>query len=379
MDDETTVLTLVFDHKVNYRCFLLSDPDRLAIDFENCQLKGANLFVTNNTLIKKVRRHVSEDENLRLVFDLKQKIHYRASENSLEHKVIIKLASQEGSGPSKKEKSSESNNRDLLSSILEEIEQEKKEHPELVKKNLISLQSSPNLIGNVTKKVTVVIDPGHGGKDPGATGIHGTVEKDVVLQISKKLQAMLNEEPGLHAVLTRTTDNYIPLRKRLSIARKNHADLFVAVHADAYHHCQAMGASVYALSQRGATSEAAHWLAEKENESELGGLGSELADKDAILRSVLIDLSQTHTIESSLQVGNYVLTHLGKMARLHHSRIEQAAFVVLKSPDIPSILVETGFLSNSTEETKLRDQAYQQRTAYCIKEGIKQYFKANHQ
>jgi N-acetylmuramoyl-L-alanine amidase len=228
-----------------------------------------------------------------------------------------------------------------------------------------------------TRRIVIVIDPGHGGKDPGAAGPHGTVEKNVVLQIAKELQRLLNEQSGFSAVLTRNTDHYISLRKRLAIARKNHADMFIAIHADAYHHEHATGASIYALSQRGATSEAARWLAEKENESELGGLGSELADKDAILRSVLIDLSQTHTIESSLQIGDTVLQELGKFARLHHPKVEQAAFVVLKSPDIPSILVETGFLSNPSEENKLVKVAYQHQTAYAIKEGIRRYFELN--
>jgi N-acetylmuramoyl-L-alanine amidase len=225
-----------------------------------------------------------------------------------------------------------------------------------------------------SKNIVIVIDPGHGGKDPGAAGMNGAREKDVVLRISKELCATLNQEPGFKAVLTRDRDIYLPLRQRLAIARKNHADMFVAIHADAYNHAQATGASVFALSQRGATSEAAKWLAEKENESELGGLSSELADKDEMLRSVLIDLSQTHTIESSLKIGNNVLRHLGTFSRLHHPRIEQAAFVVLKSPDIPSILVETGFLSNPLEEAKLTDPDYQYHTAQAIKEGIKKYF-----
>jgi N-acetylmuramoyl-L-alanine amidase len=227
------------------------------------------------------------------------------------------------------------------------------------------------------KKVVIVIDPGHGGKDSGAAGPNGGFEKHVVLKISKRLQQLLNDEPGFTAVLTRSTDIYLPLRKRLAIARKNHADMFIAVHADAYHYSNATGASVYALSQRGATSEAARWLAEKENESELGGLSNELADKDAMLRSVLIDLSQTHTIEASLGIGNTVLRNIGHFAQLHHPRVEQAAFVVLKSPDIPSILVETGFISNPLEEQRLTDPDYQEQTARAIKEGIKQYFIKN--
>ena len=223
-----------------------------------------------------------------------------------------------------------------------------------------------------SRNVIVVIDPGHGGKDPGAIGDSGTREKDVVLAVSKDLAEMLNRTPGITAVLTRNSDYFIPLRERLNIAHSYKADIFIAIHADAYKFKHSTGASVFALSQRGATSEAARWLAEKENESELG---QAISDKSMLLKSVLLDLAQTATIGSSLEVGGEILNQLISITHLHHSRVEQAAFVVLKSPDIPSLLVETGFLSDPSEEIKLRNSEYQNQLAYALSQGIKNYFQ----
>lgn len=228
------------------------------------------------------------------------------------------------------------------------------------------------------QKFTVVIDPGHGGKDPGAVGSLGVREKVVVLRIAKLLKSYIDREPGMRAVLTRHSDYYIGLRQRLRIARKHNADLFISIHADAYKNRYSQGASVFALSQRGATSEAARWLAEKENYSEIGGvmLGG-LDDKSGIIRSVLIDLSQTATIGSSLQLGRAVLSNLNHVAGLHHSQVEQARFVVLKSPDIPSILVETGFISNPKEELKLQRDSYCKNLALAIFNGIRRHLVQN--
>ncbi|MBA2653806.1 MAG: N-acetylmuramoyl-L-alanine amidase [Gammaproteobacteria bacterium] len=377
-------LKFQFDNEIKYHCLLLEKPDRLVIDFENVLLK-TKLSSIDNAFIKSVRCSDHEHEYLRLVFDLKQKIHYMTAYSVPTSELSITLSPGGASATEVTLKSTETHlaalaKNDIIDSLEESVEKPIAENtPTKLSRKLIEHPEPTIELSHLpkSKNIVVVIDPGHGGKDPGAAGPHGTVEKEVVLKISKALQAMLNDEPGFCAVLTRSTDCYIPLRKRLSLARKNHADIFIAIHADAYNHSHASGASVYALSQRGATSEAAKWLAEKENESELEGLSAELADKDAILRSVLIDLSQTHTIESSLHIGNNLLGHLGKFSRLHHPRVEQAAFVVLKSPDIPSVLVETGFLSNPEEEEKLRDPAYQHQTALAIKEGIKQYFLTN--
>lgn len=225
------------------------------------------------------------------------------------------------------------------------------------------------------RKILVVIDPGHGGKDPGAFGYYRTREKDVVLQIAKRLKRKIDSYPGMQAILTRDGDYFIDLRQRLNISRRYHPDIFIAIHADAFTHPRSHGASVFALSQRGATSEAARWLAAKENYSELGGVNlKDLDDRNGMVRSVLIDLSQTATIQASIKMGQQVLRQLGQVTTLHNARVEQAGFLVLKSPDIPSILVETGFISNPQEERRLVSAVYQEQLSQSIFNGIRQYF-----
>jgi N-acetylmuramoyl-L-alanine amidase len=227
-----------------------------------------------------------------------------------------------------------------------------------------------------TAKFIVVIDAGHGGKDSGALGKRGSKEKNIVLSISKKLAAKINEQPRLCAVLTRNGDYFVPLRKRLQLARKGKADLFVAVHADAYFDNDATGVSVYALSQRGASNEAARWLAQQDNYSELGGVElNTLSDRDPVLRSVLVDLAQASTIQDSIRLGNHVLEALDDISSLHYKQVERAPFVVLKSPDIPSILVETGFITNPREEKRLLNPDYQDQVAQALMIGIKQYVR----
>jgi N-acetylmuramoyl-L-alanine amidase len=237
----------------------------------------------------------------------------------------------------------------------------------------LTAESFAQPIKRASKNIIVVIDAGHGGKDPGATGPRGTHEKRVVLQIAHLLKQSIDRYPGFKAVLTRSDDRYLTLRRRLALARIYHGDMFVAIHADAFINSRAHGASVFALSQRGATSEAARWLAERENQSELMG-GVDLADKDRLLRSVLIDLSQTATIGASLKIGSGMITNLRQIVPMHANRVEQAAFVVLKSPDIPSLLVETGFISNPTEEQQLILRSHQQKLANAMARGIVRYF-----
>lgn len=227
---------------------------------------------------------------------------------------------------------------------------------------------------NGNRSVVIVIDPGHGGKDPGTMTPY-TREKDVVLAIGWNLYRILAKQPGYKPVLTRRSDYFIPLRGRLSISRKNKADMFIAIHADAYRDSYATGAAVFTLSAHGASSEAARWLAEKENYSELGGVN--LSDKSDMLRSVLIDLSQTATISSSLQLGSELLRQLQFVGRLHYRTVEQAPFMVLKSPDIPSVLVETGFLSNPQEQARLRNPMDQKQIAKALAQGIFNYFARN--
>jgi N-acetylmuramoyl-L-alanine amidase len=229
---------------------------------------------------------------------------------------------------------------------------------------------------NGKRDIVVVVDAGHGGEDPGAIGPRGTREKDVVLSMARTLADLIEKEPGYTARLTRTGDYYIDLRSRTILARKHNADLFVSVHADAFRTPQPRGASVFALSQRGATSETARWLAQSENRSDLiGGAGGVSLDgRDDMLAGVLLDLSMTASINSSLGVGNTILNQLGGVAKLHKKGVEQAAFAVLKSPDIPSILVEAGFISNPTEEKNLGSAGYRRKLSEAVFRGIDDYF-----
>lgn len=224
------------------------------------------------------------------------------------------------------------------------------------------------------RDVVIVIDPGHGGKDPGARGKNGTREKDVVLAIAKALQRFLNQENGFSAVLTRDDDYHVGLHERLRIAHVNKADMFLSLHADAYKSRAIKGTTIFALSDRGATSEAANWLAEKENISELSGIGAKSRD---LLRSVLFNLAQNASVKTSLVIGESLLEHIGAVTKLHTKRIEQAKFIVLQAPDIPSLLVETGFISDPVDELKLRDEHYQVQFAAALARGIIAYFKGH--
>jgi N-acetylmuramoyl-L-alanine amidase len=224
--------------------------------------------------------------------------------------------------------------------------------------------------------VIVALDPGHGGEDPGAIGPSGLYEKDVVLQVAHKLRALINEQPGMRAMLTRDADFFVPLHERVIKARRVQADLFVSIHADAFMNAQARGASVFALSEKGATSAAARWMARKENASDLVG-GVNFKANDKMVMSALLDMSTTAQIKDSLKLGSAVLGTLGKVGRLHKPRVEQASFAVLKAPDIPSILVETGFISNPEEESKLKDGDYQGDLASALLQGIQRYFAKN--
>jgi N-acetylmuramoyl-L-alanine amidase len=227
----------------------------------------------------------------------------------------------------------------------------------------------------VARLATIVIDPGHGGEDPGARGRRGSHEKEITLMIARRLKGLIDAEPEMRAVLTRDGDYYLPLNARVEKARKVKADLFVSVHADAFIRPHARGSSVFTLSQR-PTSEAARWLAKQENDSDLVG-GVNLEGKDRFLAQTLLDLSQTATTDHSLKLGGAVLAELGQVNTLHKARVEQAGFAVLKAPDVPSILVETAFISNPEEEKRLNDQAYQDRLARAILSGIKRYFAKN--
>jgi N-acetylmuramoyl-L-alanine amidase len=223
------------------------------------------------------------------------------------------------------------------------------------------------------RMIIVAIDPGHGGEDPGAIGPRGTYEKDVTLSIARKVKAALDSEPGMRAMLTRDGDYFVPLAARVQKARAVQADLFISIHADGFTTPRARGSSVFALSEHGATSAAARWLAQRENEADLIG-GVNLNTRDPVLARTLLDLSQTAQINDSLRLGRSVLDGIGAVNTLHKGSVEQAGFAVLKAPDIPSILVETAFISNPDEEQKLRDERQQRRLAESIRSGVKRYF-----
>jgi len=220
----------------------------------------------------------------------------------------------------------------------------------------------------------VAIDAGHGGEDPGAIGRRGTKEKKIVLAIARNLAKLVNKQPGMKAVMIRNGDYYISLRGRTKKARRANADVFISIHADAFRNSKARGSSVFILSKRGASSETARWLADKENSADLAG-GVSLDDKDDLLAKVLLDLSQTASIEGSDSVAKRVLKGLKKIGKPHKNGVERAGFAVLKSPDIPSVLVETGFISNPYEESQLRKSSYRKKVAKAIFVGINDYFK----
>lgn len=230
--------------------------------------------------------------------------------------------------------------------------------------------------GQIIRLATIAIDPGHGGEDPGAVGKAGTYEKNVTLSIARRLKTRIDADPLLRSMLTRDDDFFVPLHQRVAKARSVQADLFVSIHADAFVRPDARGSSVFVLSEKGATSTAARWLAKHENAADLIG-GVNIGIKDAVLARTLLDLSQTATMQDSMKLGRAVLGELGGINRLHKGEVEQAGFAVLKAPDIPSILVETAFISNPEEEARLKDEAYQDKMADAILRGIKRYFEKN--
>lgn len=347
-----TSLFFTISGSFTHKLFLLSHPQRVVLDLNETQLRmNLKQLGLTHSLIRQIRTGHANARTLRLVLDVSRAVQVRSSPWQLQRSIKgIRV--------------------DLLySKKMPPVQQV---HPILAP---IKVSNSPSLS---LRNVIVVLDAGHGGKDSGARGPHRSQEKDVVLAITLRLKRLIDQQPGMHAVLTRSGDYYVGLRKRMDIARKYNGDVFVAIHADAFNNVHSNGASVFALSQSGATSEAARWLAEKENYSELGGVNlGELDDRNGVVRSVLIDLSQTATINSGLQMGARVLSQLGRFTNLHNNRVEQARFMVLKSPDIPSILVETGFISNPREERNLTSPAYQMQLSRAIFQGIKGYFWEN--
>ncbi|MGM0983621.1 MAG: N-acetylmuramoyl-L-alanine amidase [Pseudomonadota bacterium] len=376
---------LVFDLSSPARAnvFSLDNPRRLVIDLDDSQLNASvDRLDLEGSAISTLRTGVRDGNGLRVVLELEREVEPRhfslAPNDQYGHRLVVDL---EYPGESAVE-----DPIDPIEAMIreQEIAADRARSEAVAQGRNPADISAAEVLGSAKphpkRDIIIAIDAGHGGEDPGAIGPAGTREKDVVLEMAKRLARLVNAAEGFRAVMIRDGDYYIGLRQRTRIAREQKADFFVSIHADAFNSPRPNGSSVYALSQRGATSETAQWLAASENEADLiGGVDGSLSldDKDEVLRGVLLDLTMTATLNDSLTIGGQVLDQLGRVNRLHKSRVEQAGFMVLKSPDIPSLLVETGFISNPDEELRLRDGAYQQKVVQALFGGIRGHFQRN--
>lgn len=339
---DSTRLVLDLSQAVEHRVFSLKNPNRVVVDLSGARLSRRAPRAEPRGYVKGVRSGPREGGGLRVVFDLKQRVKPQSfalpPNDTYGHRLVIDLKPPTKAGRVVKrvEKSSSAAGRDLV----------------------------------------IAIDPGHGGEDPGATGRRGVREKDVVLGIAQKLARQVDAEPGMRAALIRSGDYFLPLRSRMEKARQAKADFFVSIHADAFRTADARGATVYVLSEKGAGDEASRRLAERENASDLVG-GVSLKDKDQLLARVLLDLSQNAALNASTTAGEEVIKSLRGVTRVRKIRVQQAPFLVLKSPDIPSILIETGYISNPQQESELASASHQAALAKAIHSGIKRYFYNN--
>jgi N-acetylmuramoyl-L-alanine amidase len=356
---------LVFDltAQTQYRVFAMNNPSRLIVDIKNAHLKQSLIQPeVTHPLFDRVRAGLKNDTDLRIVVDLKltadaTNLVFSTNAKDARH-LVIDLFNQDANLVSKNE---------TPKSIQAEGNKNnpaKSQETAIVNKAVIPKNGG---------RIIIAVDAGHGGEDPGARGLGGTEEKIITFAIAKKLEAFINSQPGMKAVMIRKADYYVGLKDRVRIARAAKANLFVSIHADAVLNADIKGASVYTLSTSGATSEAARWLADTENASDLVDVS--LNDKEEVLASVLLDLTQTATQEASVNVANQVLKNFVNIAELHKDSVQKAGFMVLKSPDIPSILVETAFISNASEELNLLNVQYQTKMANAIFNGIRSYFK----
>lgn len=415
---------LVFDvsNLPEHNIYTLQDPPRLIIDFKNAQLAHPLQQPSKkNEFLAKIDTGTFNDDNLRVVIELKKNIAFKyfslPSNKTHGERVVVDLAADSlaslvetvsHTSTPEPTKSTKANieppkpaavNQASVSAPVKEVinatppaNKTSKTEPAIsdpVKSNPAPATPEASVASakaeetskpvaylpkSKGKKFVIAIDAGHGGEDPGAHGIEGTEEKRVVLAIAEKLEAFLADQPGFKPVMVRKGDRFIKLRKRMDIARAAKADLLISIHADAFNDASVQGSSIYTLSSNGASSEAARWLADNENAADLVG-GVSLDDKDDMLASVLLDLSQTATTEASSKVASKILGSLKQVASIHKASVQKAAFLVLKAPDIPSILVETGFISNPSEEAKLRNPQYQEKIANALGKGIIAYFK----
>ncbi len=356
-----TRITIEHDRPIQFSQLLLKDPHRMVLDLEGVEFNSVlgslpGKIAETDPYIKLIRAGRNRPGVVRLVIELKAEVKPQvfslAPVGEYGHRLVVDLYPAEEPDP--------------LLALLDGREEKpaREEAPRAQER------------ADIARLVTVVIDPGHGGEDPGAIGRRGSYEKDVTLSIARRLKAKMDAEPNMRTMLTRDGDYFIPLHQRVQKARRVRADLFVSVHADAFIKPTARGSSVFVLSENGASSSAARWLAQKENAADLIG-GVNYAVKDPHLARTLLDLSQTATINDSLKLGRDVLGELGRINTLHKPHVEQAGFAVLKAPDIPSILIETAFISNPEEEARLTDERYQDQMAEAILRGIRRYFAKN--
>ena len=375
---EYTRITLEGSTRLRYSHMLVQDPDRLVIDLEGVQLDSVLQSLPSKVLesdpyIRLIRAGQNRPGVVRVVVELKAAINPQmfalAPVGNYGHRLVLDLHPNEEHDP-------------LLALIMKDspLDAAVGDSGQASGANARSIPTERSTTArtepNVNRLFTVVLDPGHGGEDPGAIGAAGSHEKNVTLSIARRLKRKIDAEPNMRAVLTRDGDYFVPLGQRVIRARRVRADLFVSIHADAFVKPEANGSSVYVLSERGASSTAARWLAQKENDADLIG-GINLAHQDGHIARTLLDLSQTATINDSLKLGRAMLGEIGGINRLHKSDVEQAGFAVLKAPDIPSVLVETAFISNPSEERRLNDEAYQDKMATALMRGIKRYFDTN--
>ncbi len=354
-----------FTHKL----FALDNPDRLVIDIPDAALTGKlPVAPAGHALLGGLRSGVRDGDDLRMVIDLKQPVRPKSFQlkpgEEGGHRLVVDLAS---SRPVERAAKAEPPKQ---AEPQPQPEAPAQTQPQTQGPKRLAVQAKPARAPGFV----VAIDAGHGGKDAGALGAKGTKEKDITLAVARRLAKLVAKEPGMQAYLTRNTDTFVPLRQRMVRARKQNADLFVSIHADAFNDPGVRGSSVYTLSPRGASSEAAKWLADRENAADLVG-GVKLDEGDGVLASVLLDMSQNATMEQSAAAADLVLDRLAGLGGLHKARVQRAGFLVLKSPDVPSMLVETAFISNPAEEARLRDPKHQQRLAEAILKGIRAYAK----
>ncbi len=360
-----TRVTLESDSKLKATHFLVQNPNRVVIDIDGVDLdpKLKSLVAkvqANDPYIAQVRVGQNRPGVVRLVFDLKEEIQPQVFTldpvGEYRHRLVFDLYPVKEADP------------------IAELLKKSPATPPLAARppEPAAKQTEDDEQPEMTRMVTIALDPGHGGEDPGAVGRGGNYEKNVVLAIAHRLKAKLEQQPNVRVMLTRDGDYFVPLNVRVQKARKVQADLFVSIHADAFIEPTARGSSVFALSEKGASSTAARWLANKENAADLIG-GINIRSKNQQLASVLLDLSTTAQINDSLKLAKSVLGEIGSINKLHKGQVEQAGFAVLKAPDIPSILVETAFISNPEEEAKLTDERYQDQMAEALMRGIRKY------